>query len=116
MHRKHTKSNTLPIGIFNGTVVTTDGLYRIQQISIEEAKQLVATHSTESAVGHSAAANLLSDILGISVNENRIQFVQQPGQLAIALKLNIRPQEGAVLTKAEMLSIGFTLRLIERLE
>ncbi len=109
-------NSELPIGIFNGTVVTTDGLYRIRQISIEEAKQLVASRVIESAVGHLAAAELLSDILAVTITENRVQFIQQPGQLAIALKLNIRPQEGAVLTMHEMLSVGFTLRLIERLE
>jgi len=106
----------LPIGIFNGTVVTTDGLYRINPISVEAARTLVATRPFTSAVGHSAAAELLSEILGVTVSENRIRFIQQPGQLAIALKLNMRPPEGAVLSKDEMVAIGYSLSLIERLE
>jgi len=116
MQQESWNNGDLPIALFNGTVVTTDGLYRIVQISIEEARQLVASHATYSAVGHKAAADLFSEILGIDVKENRIRFVQQPTQLAIALKLNTRPHEGAVLTKEEMIAIGYTLRLIERLE
>ena len=27
-----------PVALFNGTIATTDGLYRIQSISLEEAK------------------------------------------------------------------------------
>lgn len=116
MQQESWNGKGLPIALFNGTVVTTDGLYRIAQISIEKARQLVASHATFSAVGHQAAADLFSEILGIDVKENRIRFIQQPKQLAIALKLNTRPPEGTVLTKEEMISIGYTLRLIERLE
>jgi len=116
MQPKSTTPASLPIGIFNGTVVTTDGLYRVQQISLEAARVLVSNQAITSAVGHQAAAHLISEILGVFVAENRIQFFQQPGQLAIAIKLNIRPPEGAVLSKEEMLTIGYTLSLIERLE
>ena len=116
MKQESSTNSRWPIALFNGTVVTTDGLYRIQQISDAVARDLAAANPITSAVGHEAAAELLSDILGVEVPENRIPFIQQPGQLAIALKLNIRPPEGTILTKQEMISIGYTLRLIERLE
>ena len=116
MKQDYSTNGRWPIALFNGTVVTTDGLYRVQQISDAAARDLVTSAPITSAVGHKAAADLLSDILGVEVPENRIPFVQQPGQLAIALKLNTRPPEGAILTKQEMMSVGYTLRLIERLE
>jgi hypothetical protein len=47
---------------------------------------------------------------------NRIEFRQQVGQKAIALKLNHRPPEGQILNKQQIEEIGFTLKLIERLE
>ena len=109
-------TNDLPVAIFNGTVVTTDGLYRIHQISVEAARTLIATRTITSAIGHKAAAELISEILGVTVSENRIRFIQQPGQLAIALKLNTRPPEGAILSKEEMIAVGYSLSLIERLE
>lgn len=110
------ESYNLPIAIYNGTVVTTDGLYRISPISVDAAKVLADKHALISAVGHQAAADLLTEILQITILPNRIRFTQQVGQLAIALKLNQRPPEGSVLSKEEMLEIGFSLKLIERIE
>lgn len=110
------KQEVLPIGLFNGTVATTNGLYRISDISFSSARELVVNHGFVSAVGHDAAAELMSVRLGVPVPVNRIQFMQQVGQLAIALKLNQRPNEGVILTRAQMESIGYTFKLVERIE
>jgi Domain of unknown function (DUF1874). len=109
-------NSNLPIAIYNGTVVTSDGLYRITNLSIESAKALATQSQLISAIGHQAAAELLSEILQTTIPPNRIQFIQQVGQLAIALKLNQRPPEGTILSKEQMLEVGFTLKLIERIE
>ena len=106
----------LPIAIYNGTVFTTNGLYRISSLGVSEARALVQGCRVESAVGHQGAAELLSDVLGLTVPMRRIAFEQQVGQKAIALKLNVRPEEGAILTREETEAIGYELRLIERLE
>ncbi|MBN1989056.1 MAG: YddF family protein [Bacteroidales bacterium] len=110
------EQRALPIGLFNGTVATTNGLYRISDISFDSASELVRQHGFVSAVGHDAAAELMSSRLGVPVPMNRIQFKQQVGQLAIALKLNQRPNEGAILTCEQMESIGYTFKLVERIE
>ena len=110
------EQRALPIGLFNGTVATTNGLYRISDISFASARELVERHGFVSAVGHDAAAELMSVRLGVPVPMNRIQFKQQVGQLAIALKLNQRPNEGVILTRAQMESIGYTFKLVERIE
>lgn len=116
MPKNSLASKNLPIAIYNGTVVTTDGLYRISPLSVNDAKVLASNHQLISAIGHQAAADLLSELLLTKVSPNRVRFTQQVGQLAIALKLNQRPPEGAILSKEEMLEIGFTLKLIERIE
>ena len=69
-----------------------------------------------SAVGHEASAEVLSYILEVDVPMNRIEYVQKLGQKAIALKLTIRPEEGRILTAAEMFQVGFGLQLMERLD
>ncbi|MDI9459380.1 YddF family protein [Candidatus Darwinibacter acetoxidans] len=106
----------LPVVLLNGPICTTTGLYRISELEVEDAKRLVNTYGWVSAVGHEASAQVLSHVLGIDVPMNRIQYEQQVGQKAIALKLNLRPPEGQVLSVEEMLEIGFSLWLLQRLE
>lgn len=106
----------LPVAIFNGPICTTNGLYRISEITIQEAQDLIKTHGFVSAVGHKASAEVLSAVLKAQIPMNRIQFSQSVGQKAIALMLNSRPPEGTVLSTKEMLAVGFTLKLMERLE
>jgi hypothetical protein len=106
----------LPVVLFNGPVVTTTGLYRVRELDVEEAQRLVRLYGWVSAVGHEAAAAVFSRVLGLEVPMNRVQYRQRVGQLAIALKLRARPPEGQVLSVEEMLQIGFSLLLMERLE
>ncbi|SET09579.1 protein of unknown function [Natronincola peptidivorans] len=110
------KSKKQPVALFNGTVVTTNGVYRISDITIDEAKELIKEYGYISAIGHEATAEAMSDLLEVSVTMNRIQFYQGIGQKAIVLKLNIRPAEGAILNRPEIESIGYSLKLMERLE
>lgn len=106
----------LPVVIFNGPICTTVGLYRVTDLDVEEARQLVRTNGYVSAVGHDASAEVLSHILQVEVPMNRIEYRQKIGQKAIALKLNVRPPEGQVLTAEQMFQIGFGLQLMERLD
>jgi len=105
-----------PIALFNGPIITSNGLFRVGDISVEEAKALVEKNGFISAIGHEAAASVLSAVLGVRAVMNRIQFHQAVGQKAVALKLRQRPPEGIVLDEDEMQIIGYSLKLIERLE
>lgn len=106
----------LPVALFNGVVATTNGVYSINDIDLESAKRCIQENGYISAIGHEATADVMSNILGVHVQINRIQFKQQVGQEAIVLKLNVRPEEGKILSKKEMESIGFTLKVMKRLE
>lgn len=108
--------NKLPIALFNGTIVTTNGLYRVTDIDTDKAIKLVQDYGFVSAIGHTATANILSDIFDQDIPMRRIRFAQEVSQLAIAFKLKIRPDEGAVLTIEELKSIGYELKLMERIE
>ena len=104
------------VGIFNGTVATTNGLYRVSDISIEEAKFLIAKKGYVSAIGHESTAKIISNLIGLNVEKNRINFVQMVGQKAVVFKLNRRPEEGVVLTKEQVEQVGYSFKLMERLE
>lgn len=110
------KSKKLPVGLFNGTVVTTNGLYRIEDIGIEQAKRYIWQNDFISAIGHEATAEIMSELLEIDIPMNRIQFQQKVGQMAIVFKLNKRPPEGEVLDRKEIEEIGYSLKMMERLE
>jgi hypothetical protein len=110
------KRSKLPVALFNGTVVTTNGLYAVKDIDLESAKRLVKKQGFISAVGHEATAEILTEILEVDVPMNRIQFYQEVGQKAIVFKLNIRPAEGCILNREEIEKIGYTLKIMERLE
>lgn len=105
-----------PVVLFNGPVCTAEGLYRVSELDFEEARRLVCRWGFESAVGHVASAEVLSAVLGVPVPMNRVDYVQKAGQMAIALKLNKRPEEGRILTVAEIYAVGFCLQLLERLD
>ncbi|HEX9026758.1 MAG TPA: YddF family protein [Clostridium sp.] len=106
----------MKIGIFNGTVATTNGVYKISDIGIEEAKKLICENGFISAIGHSSTAEAISDSLNMDIPMKRVNFKQQVGQKAVVFKLNKRPPEGSILCRAEIEEIGYSFKLMERLE
>ena len=106
----------LPVVLFNGTIATTNGVYSVKDIGVEKAKEYVNAYGFESAIGHSATAQVMSELLEQYIQVNRIQYHQAVGQIGIALKLNERPPEGNILNTEEMERVGYSLKIIERHE
>lgn len=105
-----------PIALFNGPVATSNGLFRISDLAVEDARALLNNSEYISAVGHESTAEILSEILGVKIEMNRIQFHQKVGQKAIIFKLNERPPEGVIYNRKQLEDIGYSLRLMERIE
>lgn len=108
--------NNKPIAILNTTIVTTDGLYRITPITLEVARELLNRNSMLSAIGHQSTADILTELLGLDVPMNRINFAQEVKQSAIVFKLKSRSPEGVILTKEEIEAIGYEFKLMTREE
>lgn len=106
----------LPVGLFNGTVATTNGLYSIKDIDLDTAKKYVNQYGFISAIGHEATAEIMTELLEKDIKMNRIQFHQEIGQIAIVFKLNVRPPEGDVLNKDDLEKVGYRLKIMERLK
>lgn len=106
----------MKVGIFNGTVATTNGLYRVSDLSDNEARRLLAENGYVSAIGHESTAKIISELMGMDIPMNRINFTQKVGQKAVVFKLNRRPEEGAVLSREQVESVGYSFKLMERLE
>lgn len=110
------KDTKLPIALFNGTIVTTNGLYMIDDIDIATVKKYIKSNGFISAIGHYATAEIMSEKLDENIPMNRINFHQSVGQIAIVFKLNQRPEEGKILNKEEIESIGYHWKIMIRLK
>lgn len=106
----------MKVALFNGTIATTNGVYKVSDIDIDSAKKLICKNGFISAIGHESTAEIISDLFGMDIPMNRIQFRQKVGQKAVVFKLNQRPPEGSVLSRDEIEKIGYSLKLMERLE
>ncbi len=106
----------MKVGIFNGTVATTNGLYRVSDLTTDEAKRVLAENGYVSAIGHESTAKIISELMGIDIPMNRINFEQMVDQKAVVFKLNRRPKEGSVLSREEVEKVGYSFKLMERLE
>ena len=106
----------MEVGIFNGTVATTNGLYRVSDLTISEAKEILSEEGYVSAIGHESTAKIISELMEMDIPMNRINFAQKVGQKAVVFKLNRRPKEGSVLSREQVEEVGYSFKLMERLE
>ena len=102
--------------LFSALIVTGPGLWRISELTLEEAKKLVSDGAFISAVGHPATAELLSQLLGVQVIPNRIEANMNKGDIAVVFKLVGRLPEGKILSLEELKQLQYKFYLIERLE
>lgn len=104
--------------ILNTTILTNNGNYNLEEISLNQAKQLLKTIEDEnilSAIGHESTAVILTKLLETKIEVNRIMFSQEIGQKAICFKLNGRPPEGKILSLEDLEEIGYSFKLLTRL-
>lgn len=106
----------MKLGILNTSILTAAGTYKLEDITLEGAKKLVAENEIDSAVGHVATAEIMTTLLGAYIPVNRQFFIQQPGQSALVFKLNGRPEEGKILTVEEIEQIGYKFQLLKRID
>ena len=104
----------MKVVLLNTTIVTTDGDYSVKTISLDEAKELVKDADVLSAIGHQSTADILTNLLEIPVEMNRIQYSQEIGDIALCFKLNGRPEEGKILTAEEIEEMGYEFKTMTR--
>lgn len=105
----------ITLAILNTSILTADGQYVMETITLDQAKQLVKDADyIDSAVGHVSTAEILTTLLGIKIGVNRQMFEQQVNQTALVFKLNGRPPEGVVLSRDEIEAIGYSFKTLLR--
>ena len=98
----------------NTSIVTADGDYTLQSITLDEARAMVVGGDYQSFIGHDSTAEIMTELLGVPVAANRLGWFPEEGDRALCFKLNSRPKEGAILTREELEEIGFSFKLLTR--
>lgn len=103
------------ITILNTSILTTTGTFRLDDITLDEAKNLVHNNKILSAVGHKSTADILTTLLEKEIPANRIEYAQNVNEKALVFKLNGRPEEDKILTADEIQEIGYKFQLLTKL-
>ena len=108
----------MKIALLNTTIATTNGIFKVSDLSLEKARELAQANigHFENGIGHQATAKTLGKLLGIDINADRIEVEQKKGQLAIVIKIKGRIPEGKILSEKEMEEIGYSLKLMEKID
>lgn len=113
--------NIKKLVFLNASVLTSYGDFRFERLSLDEAKDLVrefsadAAKSIESAIGHSATAEILTELLEFRIETNRVEFFQTAEDAVLVFRLKRRAPEGAVLNRREIEEIGYEFGLLTKI-
>jgi Domain of unknown function (DUF1874) len=106
----------MQLAILNTSILTNYGSFSYTPLSLDDAREIVRQALDEtmgpdggilSAVGHQSTSDILTELLGVEIPVNRIQFAQEVQQSAIVFKLKGRAPEGTILSSDEIEAIGY---------
>lgn len=100
----------MKLALLNTTIATVDGSFDVRTIDLDSARKLAQSNELLSAIGHESTAQIMTELLGIPVKANRIQFAQELGQIALVFKLKGRVPEGKILSREEIEEIGYEFK------
>ncbi|MEN2998234.1 MAG: DUF1874 domain-containing protein [Brevinematia bacterium] len=88
------------------------GNIEYRKASVEEVREILASSSWTSAVGHEGTAEILKELLGIEVPFNRIQISDSTGDILVVFQILKRLPEGTVLTKEEIQQLPYCFYIV----
>jgi Domain of unknown function (DUF1874). len=89
---------------------------KIREVPVEEVKEILLSRQFVSAVGHESTAQLLSQILNISIPVNRVVITLKPSDILIVFQLLTRLPEGKILTLEELKQLKYKFYIVELVE
>lgn len=102
----------------NTTILTSTGVFEMYDVTLEEAKKIVNENFVDrlSAIGHSATADVMTELLGIEIQVNRIQYLQKESDIVLCFKLKGRIEEGKILSREDIEKIGYDFKVIKNIQ
>lgn len=98
------------LALLNTTIATVDGVFEVKTITLEQAREMAQSNELLSAIGHDSTAQIMTELLGVNIPINRIQFTQEVGQTALVFKLKGRAPEGVILDRNGIENIGYEFK------
>lgn len=94
-----------------------EAVFKIKRVTKEEAREIAKNAHIVSAIGHQATAQLMSLLLDMPVQTNRVSVYFNPNDEALAFVLKQRLQEGQVINSIDELEkIGYDLFYVIRIQ
>ena len=78
---------------------------RVRTVSLEEVREVLKSTPFTSAVGHESTASVLTLLTGVSTPVNRVAIKLAAGDKLIVFQLQVRLQEGQVLSAEEVFAL-----------
>ena len=103
------------IALLSTSILTTHGTFTFVPATLEQARTIMSKGFT-SFVGHSATAEILSELLDMPVATSREQYAQSHEDVAIIFKLKGRPAEGKILSRNEIEAIGYDFGVLTMID
>lgn len=72
---------------FSLSMLTKPGHIKVAFLTVEEARDWVSEGLYTSAVGHADTAVVMSDLLGVEIQHNRLTVELQPGDAALVAQV-----------------------------
>jgi hypothetical protein len=101
--------------LLNTSILTDYGIFGYTPLTLEDARDIAQRENYESAIGHQATAEILTELLEVPVSVNRTNNKQSPGDQSIVFKLRGRPEEGKILSREDIDRIGYDFGLLTRI-
>lgn len=103
------------ITLLNTSILTAFGKFEYKSATLAEIKSLLADTEFQSAIGHDAVAEILTNLINKPVVVNRIAYEQNIGDIAIVFKLKGRAPEGKIFNREEVEKIGYDFGILTKI-
>lgn len=100
--------------ILNSPVLTSWGYYEFYEYT-GDVNDLDLSNAV-SAIGHESTAELLSQLLGISIKMNRIKIQMRKGDIALVFTLHERVEEGSILSYDTLQKYSYSLGILKQMK